>query len=125
MATATARSLNAPYAFINAKTGPDLTKEVVIRLDLPEKTFGLDAVLTNISDSSFSTTLDLTTAYTTIANEGRHGVVHLIRQVTGANGDIVYVPSFTSEQVLGQNVTLTTTQTVENAAAPGGTAAIA
>ncbi|NMW64142.1 penicillin-binding protein [Mobiluncus mulieris] len=125
LATATAKSLNVPYALINAKIGPNLTKEVAIRLGLSEKTPGLDAVLTNILGSSSPTALDLATAYATIANEGKREVVHLIRQVTDASGDIVYMPSFTPEQVLDRNVALTATQAMEDVIAPGGTAAIA
>ena len=82
-------------------------------------------MLTNILGSSSPTALDLATAYATIANEGKREVVHLIRQVTDVSGDIVYMPSFTPEQVLDRNVALTATQAMEDVIAPGGTAAIA
>lgn len=123
MATATAKSLNVPYARINAKIGPALTREVAVRLGFPENTPGLDDSLTNVLGSSSPTALDLATAFGTIANEGKREVVHLIRQVTDASGDIVYMPSSSPDQVLDRNVALTATQALQGVFASGGTAA--
>lgn len=122
MSTATAKSLNVPYVRMNAKIGPAITKETAIRLGLPENTPGLDNALTNVLGSSSPTALDLATAFGTIANEGKREVVHLIRQVTDASGDIIYMPSFRPEKVLDRNVALSATQALQGTFAPGGTA---
>lgn len=123
LAKATALSLNVPYVKMNSEVGPSRTKEVAIRLGYPEKTPGLNNDLTNVLGSASPTAADIATAYGTIANAGVRKPVHMIRKVTDNSGDIVYIPSFTDEQVLDRNIALTTLGALQGPFQPGGTAA--
>lgn len=122
VARATALSINVAFVRMNAKYGPSLTKEAAIRLGFPEKTPGLDDSLTNVLGSASPTAADIATAYGTIANEGKRETVHMIRQVTDAAGDIVYMPSFSPEQVVERNVALTAIKALQGTFESGGTA---
>ena len=103
---ALANSLNTPFVKLNSEVGPDMTREVAIRLGYSEDTPGLDDTLTNTLGSSSPTAVDIATAYGTIINEGKRETVHIIRQVTDSTGDIVYIPSFRPEQAIERNVAL-------------------
>lgn len=123
LARATAMSLNIPYVKMNSEVGPSLTKEVAIRLGYPENTPGLNNDLTNVLGSASPTAADIATAYGTIANAGVRKPAHMIRKVSDNSGDIVYLPSFTDEQVLDRNIALTTLGALQGPFQPGGTAA--
>lgn len=123
LAQATAKSINTAYVSLNAKVGPSLTKEVAIRLGYPEDTPGLDNTLTNVLGSASPTAANIAQAYGTIANQGKRETVHMIRQVTDTSGDIVYMPSFSPDQVIERNIALSATQAMTGAFQPGGTAA--
>lgn len=123
LAKATALSLNTPYVKLNTEVGPSVTKEVAIRLGYPENTPGLNNDMTNVLGSASPTAADIATAYGTIANAGVRKPVHMIRKVTDNSGDIVYIPSFTDEQVLDRNIALTTIGVLQGPFQPGGTAA--
>ena len=122
LAQATAKSINTAYVALNAKVGPSLTKEVAIRLGYPENTPGLDDALTNVLGSASPTAANIAEAYGTIANEGKRETVHMIRQVTDTSGDIVYMPSFSADQVIERNIALTATQALTGPFQAGGTA---
>lgn len=122
LARATAMSLNIPYVKMNSEVGPSLTKEVAIRLGYPENTPGLNNDLTNVLGSASPTAADIATAYGTIANAGVRKPAHMIRKVSDNSGDIVYLPSFTDEQVLDRNIALTTLGALQGPFQPGGTA---
>ncbi len=123
LAQATAKSINTAYVALNAKVGPSLTKEVAIRLGYPENTPGLDNSLTNVLGSASPTAANIAEAYGTIANQGKRQTVHMIRQVTDTSGDIVYMPSFSADQVIDRNIALTATQALTGPFQAGGTAA--
>lgn len=123
LAQATAKSINTAYVALNAQVGPSLTKEVAIRLGYPEDTPGLDDSLTNVLGSASPTAANIAEAYGTIANQGKRETVHMIRQVTDTSGDIVYMPSFSADQVIERNIALTATQALTEPFQAGGTAA--
>lgn len=122
LAQATAKSINTAYVALNAKVGPSLTKEVAIRLGYPEDTPGLDNSLTNVLGSASPTAANIAEAYGTIANQGKRETVHMIRQVMDTSGDIVYMPSFSADQVIDRIIALTATQALTGSFQAGGTA---
>lgn len=113
LAKATAYSINTAYASLNEQIGADKTREMAVRLGLPEDTAGLDDTLTNILGSASPHALDMATAYGTIVNEGVRQDAHIIRQVQDTAGDVIYMPLATNKRVVEQRYAAQAIQAME------------
>ncbi|QAY69494.1 penicillin-binding protein [Xylanimonas protaetiae] len=86
---AMADSVNTVYAQLNVEIGPQRTVDVARRLGIPESV-SIPAVPSNVLGPSNVSVVDLATAYATIANGGGRVTPHIVREVRGLDGSLVY-----------------------------------
>jgi len=115
--TATQHSVNTTYALLNSEIGADKTKEMAIRLGLPENTSGLEDDPANVLGSASPHVIDTAHAFSTIANGGNKTTPHIVDYVETPDGAKSYTGPTTSEEVLdpqvAADVTYAMTQVVQ------------
>ncbi|HZX36978.1 MAG TPA: transglycosylase domain-containing protein [Streptomyces sp.] len=111
--TATDRSVNAVYAQMAMDVGPARVKRTAIDLGIPASTPDLNASPSIALGPATASVLDLTEAYATLANHGRHGTYTLVEKVT-KNGLDVRLPKEDSEQAVSREAADTTTSILQS-----------
>ena len=87
---ATAYSVNTAFVGLNDDVEPENTLKAAIDAGIPEDTVGLNDELLNVLGPSSPHNIDLTTAYSTIANGGERVTAHIVKKVEDSNGKLLY-----------------------------------
>ncbi|MFE9819892.1 transglycosylase domain-containing protein [Streptomyces sp. NPDC005773] len=121
--TATDKSVNAVYAQMAEDVGPEKVRTTAIDLGIPKDTPDLTASPSIALGPSTASVLDMTEAYATLADHGRHGDHVLVDQVT-KDGESVRLPGRTTKQAVTREAADTTTSILQSVVDGGtGTAA--
>ncbi|MET9659348.1 transglycosylase domain-containing protein [Streptomyces sp. NPDC006510] len=124
VSTATDKSVNAVYAQMAEDVGPGEVKQTAIDLGLPENTPDLTAYPSNALGVSTASVLDMTEAYATLANHGRHGAYVLVDRISKDGEDLQLPDSGNTEQAVSREAADTTTAILQSVVEGGtGTAA--
>ncbi|MBT2395556.1 transglycosylase domain-containing protein [Streptomyces sp. ISL-100] len=89
--TATDKSINAVYAQMAQDVGPAKVKDTAVALGIPEHTPSLDAYPSIALGVATASVLDMTQAYATLANHGKHGTYTIVEKIT-KDGQIINLP---------------------------------
>ena len=87
---ATAYSMNTVFVGLNDDVEPENTLQAAIDAGIPEDTVGLNDELLNVLGPSSPHNIDLTTAYSTIANGGERVTAHIVKKVEDSKGKLLY-----------------------------------
>ncbi|MEU5975104.1 transglycosylase domain-containing protein [Streptomyces sp. NPDC047315] len=121
--TATDKSVNAVYAQLAMDVGPADVKRTAIALGLPANTPDLSSSPSIALGAATASVLDVTQAYATLANHGRHGAYTIVAKVARGGVD-VELPAADVEQVVSRAAADTTTAVLQGVVEGGtGTAA--
>ncbi|WP_433571453.1 transglycosylase domain-containing protein [Streptomyces sp. CA-251247] len=121
--TATDKSVNAVYAQMAMDVGPARVKQTAVDLGIPASTPDLTASPSIALGPATASVLDMTKAYATLANHGRHGTYTLVQRVT-KDGQQVRLPKKSAGQVVSREAADTTTSILQSVVEGGtGTAA--
>ncbi|MFF7654431.1 transglycosylase domain-containing protein [Streptomyces sp. NPDC007983] len=121
--TATDNSVNSVYAQMAEDVGPAKVKRTAIDLGIPKDTPDLHASPSIALGPATASVLDMTEAYATLANHGRHGQYSLVAQVT-KDGAQVKLPDRAERQAIPRTAADTTTSILQSVVDGGtGTAA--
>lgn len=119
----TKMSLNTSFVALNEDIGPASTMRAAIDAGIPEDTAGLDASLLNVLGFSSPHNIDLTTAYSTIANGGERMTPHIVRKVSDSHGNLLYEAPQTGERVFDVEEVSSIMPALEAATSSSGLAA--
>ncbi|MFC8080337.1 transglycosylase domain-containing protein [Streptomyces sp. NPDC057307] len=120
---ATDKSINAVYAQMAQDVGPTRVRNTAIRLGVPSDTPDLTASPSIALGPATASVLDMTEAYATLANHGRHGTYTLVTEIT-KDGATVQLPRGRPEQAVSRQAADTTTAILQSVVEDGtGTAA--
>ncbi|MFD0342604.1 transglycosylase domain-containing protein [Streptomyces sp. NPDC127117] len=124
VSTATDKSVNAVYAQMAEDVGPGKVKQTAIDLGLPENTPDLTAYPSNALGVATASVLDMTEAYATLANHGRHSAYTLVDRITKDGEDLELPDGGHTEQAVSREAADTTTSILRSVVESGtGTAA--
>ena len=119
---ATKVSANTAFVALNEDIGPKTFMDTVIEAGIPEDTPGLEANLTNVLGSAAVHNIDISHAYSTLANGGEKVTPHIVREVLDSNDNVVYEASVAKERVFPVEVVSTIFPALEAPMEVGGTA---
>ncbi|QEU94128.1 transglycosylase domain-containing protein [Streptomyces kanamyceticus] len=123
VSAATDKSVNAVYAQMAVDVGSDKVKDTAIELGIPKTTPDLTASPSIALGPSTASVLDMTEAYATLANHGKHGTYTIVEKIT-KNGDEVELPGQKTRQAVTREAADTTTSILQSVVQGGtGTAA--
>ncbi|WP_411079306.1 transglycosylase domain-containing protein [Streptomyces sp. cmx-18-6] len=121
--TATDKSVNAVYAQMAQDVGPQKVKETAVALGIPASTPDLTASPSIALGPATASVLDLTEAYATLANHGRHGPYTLVDSIS-KNGTEIELPERKAKQAVTREAADTTTAVLRSVV-EGGTGSAA
>ncbi|MFI6641577.1 transglycosylase domain-containing protein [Streptomyces sp. NPDC050504] len=116
--TATDKSVNSVYAQMAQDVGPAKVKRTAIDLGIPESTPDLTASPSIALGPATASVLDITEAYATLANHGKHGAYSLVVKVT-KDGEEVQLPERKVEQAVSREAADTTTAVLRSVVESG------
>ncbi|MFI1187686.1 transglycosylase domain-containing protein [Streptomyces californicus] len=120
---ATDKSVNAVYAQLAQDVGPAKVRATAVALGIPADTPDLTASPSIALGTANASVLDMTEAYATLADHGRHGRHVLVDKVT-KDGTEVDLPTRTTTQAVTREAADTTTAVLRGVVEGGtGTAA--
>lgn len=120
---ATDKSVNAVYAQMAVDVGPSEVKDTAIELGLPKDTPDLSPYPSIALGPATASVLDMTEAYATLANHGKHGTYTLVEEVS-KDGSDVDLPARKTRQAVSRESADTTTSVLRSVVQGGtGTAA--
>ncbi|MFZ3470617.1 transglycosylase domain-containing protein [Streptomyces sp. 4.24] len=123
--TATDLSVNAVFAQMVVDVGTDKVKQTAIALGVPESTPNFDAGPAMALGTMQASVLDMTQAYATLADHGRHTPHTFLEKITKAD-DTVPIPHREPTQAVSREAADTTTSMLVSVVDNGtGTAALA
>ncbi|WP_329155862.1 penicillin-binding protein [Streptomyces anulatus] len=123
--TATDESVNAVYAQMAQDVGPGKVRDTAVALGIPTDTPDLTASPSIALGTANASVLDMTEAYATLADHGRHGRHVLVEKVT-KDGAEIELPERTTDQAVSREAADTTTAVLRSVVEGGtGTAALA
>ncbi|MFG2403827.1 transglycosylase domain-containing protein [Streptomyces brevispora] len=121
--TATDKSVNAVYAQMAEDVGPGKVRQTAVNLGVPKDTPDLTASPSIALGPATASVLDMTEAYATLANHGKHGAHILVDKVT-KDGATVDLPDHSTKQAVSRQAADTTTSILQSVVDGGtGTAA--
>ncbi|WP_018531816.1 MULTISPECIES: transglycosylase domain-containing protein [unclassified Streptomyces] len=121
--TATDKSVNSVYAQMAVDVGSDKVKRTAVDLGIPENTPDLTASPSIALGPSTASVLDMTGAYATLANHGKHGTYTILASIT-KNGEKIELPEQDSRRAVSRESADTTTSILQSVVDSGtGTAA--
>ncbi len=119
---ATAYSVNTAFVGLNEEIGSANTMRAAIDAGIPESTAGLDETLLNVLGFASPHNIDLSTAYSTIANGGSRVTAHIVRSVDDSHGNRLYEAETTGERVFEAEEVSSIMPALEAVTTYGGTA---
>lgn len=121
--TATDKSVNSVYAQMAVDVGSDKVKDTAVALGVPENTPDLTASPSIALGPSTASVLDMTEAYATLANHGKHPTYTMVERVT-KDGQEIELPEQKTAQAVSREAADTTTSILRSVVDGGtGTAA--
>ncbi|MFI6087401.1 transglycosylase domain-containing protein [Streptomyces sp. NPDC051218] len=121
--TATDKSVNSVYAQMAVDVGSDKVKDTAVALGVPETTPDLTASPSIALGPSTASVLDMTEAYATLANHGKHPTYTMVERVT-KDGQEIELPEPKTAQAVSREAADTTTSILQSVVDGGtGTAA--
>ncbi|MFI5746542.1 transglycosylase domain-containing protein [Streptomyces sp. NPDC051644] len=121
--TATDKSVNAVYAQMAEDVGPDKVEQTAIGLGIPKNTPDLTASPSIALGVATASVLDMTEAYATLANHGRHSA-HILVDKVSKDGEDLELPDRNTRQAVSREAADTTTAILQSVVESGsGTAA--
>ncbi|MEV1020813.1 transglycosylase domain-containing protein [Streptomyces sp. NPDC050264] len=121
--TATDKSVNSVYAQLAVDVGPGEVKQTATDLGLPKNTPDLTATPSIALGPATASVLDMTEAYATLANHGRHGTYTILAGIS-KDGTDIDLPERDTRQAVGRESADTTTSVLQSVVEGGtGTAA--
>lgn len=122
---ATDKSVNSVYAQMAVDVGSDKVKDTAVALGIPEGTPDLTASPSIALGPSTASVLDMTEAYATLANHGKHPTYTMVEKVT-KDGQNIELPEPSTAQAVSREAADTTTSILQSVVDGGtGTAALA
>ncbi|ARF72776.1 penicillin-binding protein [Kitasatospora albolonga] len=121
--TATDKSVNSVYAQMAQDVGPEKVRETAVALGIPARTPDLTASPSIALGPATASVLDLTEAYATLADHGRHGPYTLVDKVS-KDGTEIELPDRKTEQTVTREAADTTTALLRSVV-EGGTGSAA
>ncbi|MER5851777.1 transglycosylase domain-containing protein [Streptomyces sp. NPDC002012] len=115
---ATDKSVNAVYAQMAEDVGPDKVKQTAIDLGIPKNTPDLTPYPSIALGVATASVLDMTEAYATLANHGRHGAYTLVDKVS-KGGEDLELPGRNTEQAVSREAADTTTAVLQSVVESG------
>ncbi|MFF5155503.1 transglycosylase domain-containing protein [Streptomyces sp. NPDC000348] len=116
---ATDKSVNAVYAQMATDVGPDEVRRTAIDLGLSEDTPSLDDAGPSIAlGVATASVLDMTEAYATLANHGKHNTPTMVEKIT-RNGRTVDLPERHTRQAVSRQAADTTTSVLRGVVESG------
>ncbi|MGW0393929.1 transglycosylase domain-containing protein [Streptomyces sp. NPDC003042] len=123
--TATDLSVNAVFAQMVVDVGTDEVKRTAVALGIPENTPNFDAGPAMALGTLQASVLDMTQAYATLADHGRHTPYTFLEKIT-KGGDTIDLPDRSPHQAISREAADTTTSMLVSVVDNGtGTAALA
>ncbi|MFJ8361435.1 transglycosylase domain-containing protein [Streptomyces sp. NPDC093984] len=110
---ATDKSVNAVYAQMAVDVGPPKVKQTAIDLGVPANTPDLQPYPSIALGTATASVLDMTQAYATLANHGKHGAYTLVEKVTNGTQNIA-LPQQSTKQVVSREAADTTTSVLQS-----------
>ncbi|MFD9908997.1 transglycosylase domain-containing protein [Streptomyces sp. NPDC059063] len=122
---ATDKSVNSVYAQMAVDVGSDNVKDTAVALGVPKNTPDLTASPSIALGPSTASVLDMTEAYATLANHGKHGTYTIVEKVT-KDGQEVTLPERETRTAVSREAADTTTSILQSVVESGtGTNALA
>ncbi|GAA3484297.1 transglycosylase domain-containing protein [Streptomyces yanii] len=120
---ATDKSVNAVYAQMAEDVGPGNVEDTAIDLGIPKNTPDLTASPSIALGTATASVLDMTQAYATLANHGRHGTYTLVDKIS-KDAEELALPGRHTERTVSREAADTTTAILQSVVENGsGTAA--
>ena len=116
---ATTNSVNTAYAALNIEMGPKKTRDMAVKLGLPEDTPGLGAEPSNVLGSASPTVMNMAGAYATLAAKGVRHEPYITQTVTRSDGSVRYEHQDKSEQVIDESVAINATVALQGPPSTG------
>ncbi|MFN8074354.1 MAG: transglycosylase domain-containing protein [Kineosporiaceae bacterium] len=85
---ATANSVNTVYVALNVQVGADKAHQVAVRAGLPDR--DIKDNITNVLGDTSKTTLEVASAYSTIAAQGVRHPAYFVQRIDGSDGKVLY-----------------------------------
>ncbi|MFF9349885.1 transglycosylase domain-containing protein [Streptomyces sp. NPDC014734] len=124
VSTATDRSVNTVYAQMAEDVGPDKVKQTAIALGIPKSTPDLTPSPSIALGVATASVLDMTEAYATLAEHGRHHAHVLVDKVSKGGEDLTLPERSAPRQAVSREAADTTTSILQSVVEGGtGTAA--
>ncbi|MEV0849498.1 transglycosylase domain-containing protein [Streptomyces sp. NPDC049954] len=124
VSVATDKSVNSVYAQMATDVGPAKVKDTAVALGLPKNTPELNAYPSIALGTANASVLDMTQAYATLANHGKHIPYSIVAKVVNKNGENVDLPHQSTTQAVTRQAADTTTAILQSVVESGtGTAA--
>ncbi|MEU2157754.1 transglycosylase domain-containing protein [Streptomyces sp. NPDC019396] len=108
VSAATDSSVNSVYAQLAQDVGPARVRRTAIALGVPPGTPDLTAYPSIALGVATPSVLELTEAYATLANHGRHGTYSLVESIS-RSGEEIELPERETEQAISREAADTTT----------------
>ncbi|MFE2087511.1 transglycosylase domain-containing protein [Streptomyces sp. NPDC059460] len=120
---ATDKSVNAVYAQMAEDVGPGNVEDTAIDLGIPKNTPDLTASPSIALGTATASVLDMTQAYATLANHGRHGTYTLVDKIS-KDAEELALPDHHTKRTVSREAADTTTAILQSVVENGsGTAA--
>ncbi|MEU7136836.1 transglycosylase domain-containing protein [Streptomyces sp. NPDC046261] len=116
---ATDLSVNAVYAQMAQDVGPAKVKDTAVALGVPAGTPDLTATPSIALGPATASVLDMTQAYATLANHGRHGPYTLVEKISKATEDVQLPDRDDTKQVVSRAAADTTTSILQSVVESG------
>ncbi|STD15034.1 Penicillin-binding protein 1A/1B [Dermatophilus congolensis] len=120
---ALAHSVNTAFAELNFKVGPQKTKDMMVKLGIPENSPDLVASGSNVFGTASIRVIDLANAYATIAAKGMKAEPYIVKSVNDNVGVMKeYVASPSPTRVISEAVAADTIEAMRRVLSDEGTA---
>ncbi|MFF5107101.1 transglycosylase domain-containing protein [Streptomyces sp. NPDC000134] len=106
---ATDKSVNAVYAQMAVDVGPTQVKKTAVALGLPSDTPEMPDGPAIALGTATASVLDMTEAYATLANHGRHGTYTMVEKVVKDGDEELDLPARHEKQAISREAADTTT----------------
>ncbi|MFM9700790.1 transglycosylase domain-containing protein [Streptomyces europaeiscabiei] len=115
---ATQSSVNSVYAQMAVDIGPEKVEKTAIDLGVPKNTPDMNPYPSIALGTATASVLDMTEAYATLANHGKHGTYTMIEKIS-KDGAVVDVRSTESTQAVSRKAADTTTSVLQSVVQSG------
>ncbi|WP_436961167.1 transglycosylase domain-containing protein [Streptomyces sp. SudanB182_2057] len=116
---ATDLSVNSVYAQMAVDVGPAKVKQTAVDLGLPSDTPDLQPYPSIALGTATASVLEMTEAYATLANHGKHGTYSLVKEVTKDGRDEIRLPERNVKQAVSREAADTTTSVLRSVVESG------